>query len=188
MDEQEKLQRLALEKCNVAFVNKLDVAALLPHLISRHLLTDDDKQLLMREVNTKAQKAQYLLDIIPRKGKGWFESLLECLRESANGTGHRDLVKELETKFQEVLEKNVTKNKKLGGRQASTEQTQQPVGGGQANEREDVSDAKNHTVYTYNPVIGKGSVTLSNHVHEILKSVLNFSDFSDLKSLMKSNT
>ena len=174
MDEQEKLQRLALEKCNVAFVNKLDVAAILPHLISRHLLTDDDKQLLMREVSTKAQKAQYLLDIIPRKGKGWFESLLECLRGSANGTGHRDLVKELETKFQEVLEKNVTKKKKLGGRQASTEQTQQPVGGGQANEREDVNDAKNHTVYTYNPVIGKGSVALSNHVHEILKSVLNF--------------
>ena len=29
MDEQEQLQRLALEKCNVAFVDKLDIAALL---------------------------------------------------------------------------------------------------------------------------------------------------------------
>ena len=79
MDEQEELQRLALEECNVAFVNKLDTAAILPHLIARHLLTDDDKQMLMKYANTKADKAQYLLDIIPRKAKGWFELFLECL-------------------------------------------------------------------------------------------------------------
>ena len=93
MDEQEQLQRLALEKCNVAFVDKLDIAAILPYLISEHLLTDEDKQVLMKYTNTKGEKAQYLLDIIPRKAKGWFELFLQCLRNSTNGTGHRDLVK-----------------------------------------------------------------------------------------------
>ena len=138
MDEQEQLQRLALEKCNVAFVDKLDIAAILPYLISEHLLTDEDKQVLMKCTNTKGEKAQYLLDIIPRKAKGWFELFLQCLRNSANGTGHRDLVKVLETKFQELSESNVVK-KKLGSRQISGEQTQQPVGGGEVNTREDVS-------------------------------------------------
>lgn len=142
MDEQEQLQRLALEECNVVFVEKLDISAILPHLISQHLLTDGDKEELMKHTNTKSEKAQYLLDIIPRKAKGWFELFLECLRKSANGTGHRDLVKVLETKFQEVLERNVVKKKELGSRQVSGEQTQQPVGSGAPNVREDVSNVK----------------------------------------------
>ena len=134
MDEQEQLQRLALEECNVVFVDKLDIAAILPYLISQHLLTDEDKQELMKCTNTKGVKAQYLLDILPRKDKGWFELFLECLRNSANGTGHRDLVKVLETKFQELSESNVVK-RKLGSRRISGEQTQQPVGGREINTR-----------------------------------------------------
>lgn len=139
MDEQERLQRLALEECNVVFVEKLDIPAILPHLITQHLLTDEDKQELMTHTKTKGEKAQYLLDIIPRKCQGWFELLLECLRKTTNGTGHRDLVKGLETKFQEVSERNVVKKKELGSRRVSGEQPQQPVGGGAPNTREDVS-------------------------------------------------
>ena len=153
MDEEEKLQRLALEKCNVVFAEKLNVSAILPQLIARHLLADDEKQMLIMPSTTNGQKAQYLLDIIPRKEKGWFEQFIECLRESTEGTGHRDLVKELETKFQELREQSVTENKKRDGKSKRLSvdrkscaqlESQQPVGGqpggGQADAREEVSN------------------------------------------------
>ena len=131
MDEEEKLQRLALEKCNVVFAEKLNVSAILPQLITRHLLADDEKQMLIMPSSTNGQKAQYLLDKIPRKEKGWFEQFIECLRESSEGTGHRDLVKELETKFQELREQSP-----VGG---------QP-GGRQTNGREEVGNV--HMIMT----------------------------------------
>ena len=135
MDEQENLQRLALEECSVAFVKKLDPSAILPHLIAQHLLTDDDRQTLTTFARTQTEKAQYLVDIIPRKETGWFEKFLACLRQSADGTGHRDLVKQLEAKFQELLEKNVPKKKRVGSN--SRIDTQQPVGRPRQNDRDE---------------------------------------------------
>ena len=144
MDEQEHLQRLALEECNVAFANKLDVNAILPHLISYHLLTNDDRQVLMTYAKTQLEKAQYLLDILPRKSKGWFELFLVSLRESTAGTGHGDLVEDLEMKLQELTQQSNTKKSKkkvfkLGGRPSSVEKPQRPVSGGQTDDA-DVSD------------------------------------------------
>ena len=142
MDEEEKLQRLALEKCNVVFADKLNVSAILPQLIARHLLADDEKQTLIMPGSTNGQKTQYLLDIMPRKEKGWFELFIECLRESSDGTGHRDLVKELETKFQELRDQSVTENKtrdKKLSKQSSAE-SQRPVGGEQADARADARE------------------------------------------------
>lgn len=142
MDEQERLERVALEECSVVFINKLDITAILPHLIAYHLLTNDDRQILMMYARTQVEKAQYLLDILPRKARGWFEVFLECLRQSADGTGHGDLVEELETKFKELTEQNKSKKSKkkvfrLGSKSSSAEKPQQPVGGGQT----DVSDS-----------------------------------------------
>ena len=148
MDDQEHLQRLALDECNVAFVNKLDVNAILPHLIAYHLLTNDDRQVLMMYAKTQVEKTQYLLDILPRKSKGWFEQFLDCLRQSRDGTGHGDLVNDLEVKYQELTEQsNVEKSKKkifkLGGKPSPVEKPQQPVCGRQT-EDYDVSDY--HTI------------------------------------------
>lgn len=133
MDEQEDLQRLALEECYVIFTNKLDVTTILPYLTAKHLLTNDDRQVLMTYTKTQVEKAQYLLDILPRKANGWFEKFIECLRESTDGTGHGDLVMELETKLQELVEKNTPKKGKkkifkLGGKPSPVEE--QLVGSG----------------------------------------------------------
>ena len=138
MCEQESLQRLALEECNVSFINKLDVTSILPYLIARHLLTEDDKQVLMLPTRTQVEKTQYLLDVMPRKATGWFEQFIECLRESTDGTGHGDLVTELEAKVQELKDRNVTKGRskkkvfKLSSKASSAGDSQQPVnvGGG----------------------------------------------------------
>jgi len=137
MDEREDLQRLTLEECNVILTNKLDVATILPHLIAKHLLTKDDREVLMMYAKTQVEKAQYLLDILPRKANGWFEKFMECLQETTDGTGHGDLVKELETKLQELAEKNAPKKGKkkifkLGSKPSSVEEQQKPVGSGQS--------------------------------------------------------
>ena len=113
-------------------------------MIACHLLTNDDRQVLMNYTRTQVEKVQYLLDILPRKSKGWFEQFLECLRQLSDGTGHGDLVKDLETKYQELIEKNsVKKSKKkifkLGGKPSSVEKPQQPVSGRQT-EDNDVSN------------------------------------------------
>ena len=141
MDEQEHLQRVALEECSVTFVNKLDVTAILPHLIAFHLLTNDDKQTLMTYARTQVEKAQYLLDVLPRKARGWFEKFAESLRQSSEGTGHGDLLEELEMKYKELLAQHNSKKSskkkvlKLGGRPSSTEEPRQPVGGGEVDVR-----------------------------------------------------
>ena len=136
MDEQEHLQRLALDECNVSLVNKLDVNAILPHLIAGHLVTPDDRQVLMTYAKTQVEKAQYLLDILPRKSKGWFEVFLDCLRQSTNGTGHGDLAEDLEVKLQELIQQNTTKKskKKVFKFVSSVEKPQQPVGGRKTDE------------------------------------------------------
>ena len=152
MDEQEHLQRVALEESNVVFVNKLDVNAILPHLIAHHLLTPEDRQVLMTYAKTQVEKAQYLSDILPRKSKGWFELFLECLRESSIGTGHGDLVEDLETKLQELIQQNNTKKGKkkvlkLGGKPSSAEKPQQPVGGGQTDDVSDIHQLGKYFVF-----------------------------------------
>ena len=133
MDEQEHLQRLALEECSVTFVNKLDVTAILPHLIAFHLLTNDDRQILMTYAKTQVEKAQYLLDILPRKARGWFEKFAESLRQSGEGTGHGDLLLELEAKFAELIAQHDSKKSKkkvlkLRSKPSSVEEQRQPVG------------------------------------------------------------
>ena len=146
MDEEEHLQQLALEECSVSVVNKLDVSAILPNLMARHLLTSDNRQVLMTCAKTQVEKAQYLLDILPRKNHGWFEQFVECLRETSDGTGHDDLVKELEAKLQEIKSKITPKKSgkkkffKLGGKSSPMEESPLVASGTQS----DVSDIQNH--------------------------------------------
>ena len=120
------------------------MSTILPQLIARHLLADDERQMLIMSGSTNGQKAQYLLDIMPRKEKGWFELFIECLCESSDGTGHHNLIKELETKFWELREQSVTENKKrdekLSKVKQSSAESQRPVGEGQADARADARE------------------------------------------------
>jgi len=101
----DSIEFITLEECAVSFTNKLDASAIFAHLTAQHLLTEDDKQELMNNSRTPREKAKYIMHILPRKAEGWFDKLLQCLRESADGTGHEDLLKELESKRQELRER-----------------------------------------------------------------------------------
>ena len=69
---------------------------------------EDDKQKLLSSSITPKEKANYILHILPRKAEGCFDKLLQCLRRSVDGTGHGDLLKELELKRQELRERRRT--------------------------------------------------------------------------------
>jgi len=90
-------------ECAVTIVNKLDIDTIVPHLLSHHLLTRKDHQFLLSKSHTDDEKVQYLLYKLPRKADGWFERFLECLHESEEGTGHKDITKKLEAvRLQEI--------------------------------------------------------------------------------------
>jgi len=76
---------------------------------------------------------------------------LECLRKSANGTGHHDLVKELETKFQELKEKSIREkqNRRATVKQSpAMESSQQPVSTGEGASGQDVRNSFIHHKHT----------------------------------------
>ena len=121
------IECIALEECSVSFTNKLDSSAIFAHLIAQHLLTEDDKQFLLSTSRTPREKAKYIIHILPRKADGWFEKLILCLHESADGTGHGDLLRDLQEKRQELRERKntgITKAPSAG----KPEEVQRPVG------------------------------------------------------------
>ena len=61
---------------------------MLPNLFSKGLLTSIDHQKLLSESITATEKAQYLVEVLPRKNQGSLEKFKECLHETQNGTGH----------------------------------------------------------------------------------------------------
>ena len=99
-----RLEEIAFQKCSVTIVGKLDTSAILPHLISKELLTQIDQQTLLSKSMTATEKAQYLVEALPRKNRGSLEKFKECLRETQNGTGHGDILRALSEKY--VKERN----------------------------------------------------------------------------------
>ena len=68
-------------------VQNLDVSAILPYLNSKGLLTQKDSQMLLNRSITNVEKAEYLLDALPRKDKGFFKKFRDCLHKTQHATG-----------------------------------------------------------------------------------------------------
>ena len=102
-----QLEKQAFQNCSVIITDHLDISAILPHLNAHGLLADKDLQTLLNQVITNVEKAHYLLDILPRKDSGFFETFIFCLCQSKNGTGHGDIVKALTASFKKVKESNI---------------------------------------------------------------------------------
>ena len=92
-----ELEKIAFNKCAVQITQNLDITAVLPYLNSYGLLTEKDRQTLLNKYLTDVEKANYLLDILPRKEHGFFETFIFCLCQSKDGTDHGDIVKALTT-------------------------------------------------------------------------------------------
>ena len=109
----DSIEFITLEECAVSFINKLDASAIFAPLAAQHLLTEDDKQVIISDSWTPREKAKYIIHILPRKAHGWFDKLLQCLHESADGTGHGDLLRELDSKRQKLIERRSNSSTKL---------------------------------------------------------------------------
>ena len=86
----------ALLDCHVILTNSLDVNTILPHMNKYNLLTRPENEKLTNPYNTTSDKVNYLVEILPRKGNGWLDKLICCLKDSTEGTGHSKIIEELQ--------------------------------------------------------------------------------------------
>ncbi|XP_066999982.2 apoptotic protease-activating factor 1 [Anabrus simplex] len=74
------LKRLTLQKLREKIVADLDVVNVLDYLISKEILDDQNKDLILSE-RSRRDRARRLLDILPTKGPLAFECFVESLKE-----------------------------------------------------------------------------------------------------------
>lgn len=117
----EELQKTVLRNCSTAIVELLDFTAILPYLNASNLLTYENSRMLASVSKSQKEKTQYLVYILPRKAEGWFGRFVDCLRQSAEGTAHADLIKELELNLDDLKQINSSKQKSVGECAAANE-------------------------------------------------------------------
>ena len=117
----EELQKKVLQNCSSAIDELLDFTAILPYLYASNLLTDENARMLKNISMSQKEKAQYLVYILPRKAEGWFGRFLDCLQQSAEGTSHADLLRELEVNLDDLKQINSSKQKLVGECAAANE-------------------------------------------------------------------
>ena len=104
LTQQHQLQTVTFQKCSDVIVNNLDVVAILPHLYSKDLITLHDLQKLLNSALTTMEKAQFLLDALPRKDR-FYEKFQDCLHQTKDGTGHSDILEALSESYNQEVEK-----------------------------------------------------------------------------------
>ena len=98
MEEDENLiNEQVLFACHKMFRKFLDIEEIVPCLGKHDLLTAEDRDVLLHLNCTRYKKIDHLLNILPRKGREWFEIFIIALTESTEGTGsaHTDLIRAL---------------------------------------------------------------------------------------------
>ena len=63
--------------------------------------------MLLNRSITDVEKAQHLLDALPRKDRGSFKKFKECLNKTQQGTGHGDILRALQESYnRELIKRN----------------------------------------------------------------------------------
>ena len=91
----ENLQETTLNSCHDIIKKNLDVKEILSPMIQKNMLTADDKHILQETSKSTDTKILHITDILPRKGKGWWDKFIASLRESTTGTAHEYLASTL---------------------------------------------------------------------------------------------
>ena len=94
MEKENSISEKALNFCHDMFRQNLDIDGLIPCLGKHDLLTPSDREVFLNREFTRTYKIDYLITILPHKGRDWFEMLITALKESDKGTGsaHIDLI------------------------------------------------------------------------------------------------
>ena len=101
----EDLQEETLSNCHVALRKKLDVHEVISRLDEKNLLTSEDRHFLLQDSGTRFRenKVDYIVDMLPRKGKGWWEKFITSLHESTSGTAHEYLASTLTSQLKRKI-------------------------------------------------------------------------------------
>jgi len=101
--DKENLQEETLNKCHELLRKKLNVNAIVSLLNEKDLLTPGDRHLLTEEHRSKEAKVDYIIDILPSKGTGWWNKFILSLKESTSGTAHDYLASTLEHHYRRKI-------------------------------------------------------------------------------------
>ena len=74
-----------------SILEKINLQALIPYLISHGLLTEHEKQLLRNNDHTEHQRKQELISIIQSKGSEGCRIFLSAVSEEPEHLGHREI-------------------------------------------------------------------------------------------------
>jgi len=83
-------------------MEKLNIPAVMPHLLAKGMLTHRDTQIMLNQSTPDVDKTAHLICVLPPQGDGFFEKFVFCLCESKLGTGHSDIIKSLTTALKEI--------------------------------------------------------------------------------------
>ena len=93
-----KIQEIIQENI-CRFVELINVQELLPLLDSKGLLTNRDKELLIKSYTYIDKADQLLTELLPTKGHLGYNIFLECLEDEHSHAGHCELAKEIKTEL-----------------------------------------------------------------------------------------
>jgi hypothetical protein len=82
--------------CNTQFHDLLNLEMLFPHLVQEGLLTRREMERLQSLSPTfrdDDSKIDYLLKILPSKGKNALKRFVRCLHRTQEGTAHDELIR-----------------------------------------------------------------------------------------------
>ena len=89
-------QERLLNMCNTRFHELLNLEMLFPHLVQEGLLTRRETerlQSLSPVFPNDDSKIDYLLKILPTKGKNALRRFVRCLQRTEDGTAHDELIR-----------------------------------------------------------------------------------------------
>ena len=72
-------------------VQHLNIDALLPFLVQQHLLTDQERKVLLNEILTHSLKVMKLLHFVEMKGPEGFRRFLKAVANEKEHIGHREV-------------------------------------------------------------------------------------------------
>ena len=87
-----KAQKKAIIACSSDVHRLLDVTSVLPHLYAKGLLSDEEFEVLSSPYLTRQHKINTLLKGLPLKGSDFLDKFIQCLHETEDGTGHKELI------------------------------------------------------------------------------------------------
>ena len=89
------MDKEALGKCSAILCNSLDVRTIAPLLYHKNLLTQEELDMLYYTFASNVEKVRLLMNTLPTKGTGWFDTFIDCLERTTHGNGHGKVLQEL---------------------------------------------------------------------------------------------